>query len=535
MNKKIKVGISSCLLGMNTRYDGRHKLDTYLKDKLGHLVEWIPVCPETECGLGIPREPMRLTGSPEWSRLVTKNTNIDYTEKMLEWAGGKLARLEKEGLRGFIFKSNSPSCGLNSVFSKEGTGIFAKEFIRRFESLPVEDEEKLRDPRIMKNFLDKVFDFNRHGLYIHMPFCRKKCLYCDFYSVPYFEDLASSYVSAILKQAQELDRDFSSVYIGGGTPSVLSVSLLDKLLAGLKNFVKHDTEFTIEANPESLDKEKLGLFIDKGVNRISIGIQSFDDKKLKALGRIHSAKEAIDAITFSKQSGFKNINIDMMFGISGETLGEWQAELAKAVASGTQHISCYSLSYEKDTPFFRMREKKDILPLDGEAVAEMYAYTMEQLPKNGFEHYEVSNFSKPGFECVHNLNYWDNDPYTGLGPTAVSYIGGVRSENVPDAEEYIDRYKKGVNLTSYREQLSGVMAAKEAAAVKIRTKTGIDYRWFKNKTGFDFEEMEKDSMDELFKDNLVRYKIDTDTKERTGIQLTERGFLFSDVVSAAFL
>ncbi len=375
----------------------------------------------------------------------------------------------------------------------------------------------------------------REGLYIHIPFCKQKCLYCDFYSAKYSESQANSYISVILKQLQELSQDFSSIYIGGGTPSILSLDLLDRLLSGLKKIIKPDMEFTVEVNPESADEKKLRLFIERGVNRISIGAQSFDDKKLKALGRIHNAKQAAKAIELSKKSGFRNISIDMIFGVARENLKTWHAELKKAAGFNMQHISCYSLSYEKSTPLFRMREKKEVAPIDDEAMAEMYRYAMSYLHDKGFNHYEVSSFSKPGFECRHNLNYWDNDSYIGLGPSAVSYIDGARSENIARVEEYIDRYEKTVSLVTYRENLSGVRMAKETAAVKIRTKQGIDYGWFKNKTGFDFEDIENDSLEELFKDRLLEYNVDKNTRERLGVRLTERGFLFSDTVSAAFL
>ncbi len=158
---KIKLGISSCLLGNNVRYDGRHKLDHYLKDAFGKFVDWIPVCPEVECGLGVPREAMHLTGSTESLRLVTENSNIDYTEKMLKWAKRKLKQLEREKLCGFVFKNNSPSCGLNSVFSKKGTGIFAKEFSSYFKFMPAEDENRLRDDRIRESFIQEIYIFKK--------------------------------------------------------------------------------------------------------------------------------------------------------------------------------------------------------------------------------------------------------------------------------------------------------------------------------------------------------------------------------------
>ena len=366
------------------------------------------------------------------------------------------------------------------------------------------------------------------GLYIHIPFCRKKCLYCDFYSAQYSELLADSYISVILKQLQGLSQDFSSIYIGGGTPSILSLDLLDKLLSGLKKIIKPGMEFTIEVNPESIDSEKLKLFLDKGMNRISIGVQSFDDKKLKSLGRIHNVKQAIEAIELSKKAGFKNISIDIMFGASGGNLKSWQDELGKAAGFDIQHISCYSLSYEKDTPLFRMKEKKEIAPIDDGVMAEMYRYTISYLPGRGFSHYEVSNFNKPGFECGHNLNYWNNNSYIGLGPSAVSYINDVRSENVRGVEEYIDRYKKGTSIITYNESLSGVRMAKETAAVKIRTKEGINYDWFKDKTGFCFLELGKDALEELVEQGLVEYN-------EKSVRLTDKGFLFADTVSSTLL
>jgi len=366
------------------------------------------------------------------------------------------------------------------------------------------------------------------ALYIHIPFCSKKCLYCDFYSSPYSEDLAGAYLGVILRQIEKLDQDFSSIYIGGGTPSVLNQEMLDKLLKVLKRPIEKDLEFTIEVNPESVDEEKFRLFTDKGMNRISIGVQSFDDKKLKALGRIHDAKQAIKAIELSKDAGFKNISIDMIFGLSGEDLNTWQADLERAAGCGVQHISSYSLSYEKDAPLFKMKEKGSIVPLDDETMAMMYKHTMSYLPGKGFEHYEVSNFAKPGFECRHNLNYWDNNPYIGLGPSAVSYIGGIRSENVKDVKDYIDRFNKGMDPAISREELPPVLMAKETASVKIRTKEGINYDWFKDKTGFGFLELEKEALEGLAEQGLIEYN-------EKSARLTDKGFLFSDTVSSALV
>lgn len=362
------------------------------------------------------------------------------------------------------------------------------------------------------------------ALYIHIPFCSKKCLYCNFYSITYELGLASRFISTILEQIGKLRLDFSSVYIGGGTPSILDINMLGRFLDGLKELIKQGVESTIEVNPDSLDYDKLRLFLDNGINRISIGVQSFDDRKLKSLGRPHNARQSEQAIGLSKRAGFKNISIDMIFGVNGETSRSWQMDLEKAAGFDINHVSCYSLTYEKGTPIFNMKEAG----LDEEILAEMYRHVMAYLPAKGFEHYEVSNFARPGFECRHNLSYWDNNPYFGIGPSAVSYTDGTRTENISDVNEYIKRHGKGLDLSISREKLSSLEKAKETASLKIRTREGIGYGWFKNKTGFNFKEIEKEALAELIESGLIK----CDNKKAC---LTEKGFLFSDTVSAGFL
>lgn len=371
------------------------------------------------------------------------------------------------------------------------------------------------------------------SIYIHIPFCRQRCPYCAFYSVAYDEPLTRAYADILIEQIRKIKGRVSTIYIGGGTPTVLGEELLKKLLHSLKRFTGDGIEFTVEANPESLSSDKLKLFLDGGVNRLSIGAQSFNDDKLRKLGRIHTAKEAIKAIDISQKIGFRNISIDLIFGVWGETAGEWKSELKTAVQFPVKHISCYSLTYEENTALFSERSKKKILPLDEEAVAEMYKYMLDYLPKQDFEHYEVSNFAKEGHHCRHNLNYWDNGPYIGLGASAVSYLDGVRRANVPDINEYIERVKAGKSPAASSERLSGIDSAKETAALKIRTKEGIGFGWFKEKTGFDFRGLEKDALPPLIEKGLIEYK---KTKGRpSGIRLTEKGFLFCDTVSSALL
>ena len=301
----------------------------------------------------------------------------------------------------------------------------------------------------------------------------------------------------------------------------------------MRKFSKGNVEFTIEANPESLTPEKLSLFLNEGVNRISIGVQSFDNSKLKKLGRIHDCVMALKAIENAAKAGFKNISVDLIFGVWGEELPAWEGDLRQASQLPITHISCYSLTYEQGTPIKESVKNGSIIPLEEEIVADMYKLAISNLVDKGFEQYEISSFSKPGFCCKHNLAYWNNDPYIGLGPSAVSYADGVRRENISDISGYIDKVRSGLQPVGSSEKLSHEDSAKETAALKIRTIEGIDFDWFKKKTGYEFLDLESEAIAKLEKDGLVEYK-------RTGLAaktlcLTPRGILFCDTVSSAFL
>lgn len=289
----------------------------------------------------------------------------------------------------------------------------------------------------------------------------------------------------------------------------------------------------MEANPESLDVEKIKLLRDQGVNRLSIGIQSLDDRKLKKLGRIHSASRAKEAIFLAHKMGFKNISADLIFGVWGEDIGSWRRDLDDIVCLPITHVSCYELTYEKETPLFSAIVNKSVIPMDDEITSAMYEMAIDILSLRGFKQYEVSNFAKAGYESRHNANYWENNPYIGLGPSAVSYLDGVRARNVSDVKEYIDRFSAGKELAEFSEKLSPAKSARETAAVKIRTKDGIDFDWFKAKTGFDFLELEKKALPGLLEDGLIKYKRAKETQ--TGFCLKRKGFLFCDTVSSALL
>lgn len=371
------------------------------------------------------------------------------------------------------------------------------------------------------------------SLYIHIPFCQKKCLYCDFYSVASQEKLAGDYIQVLVKQIGQIDAPVSSIYIGGGTPSVLGVALLGQLFKSLKRIITPSAEFTIEVNPESFSKKLAKLFLANGVHRLSIGLQSFNDKKLIKLGRIHNAKKAREAVYLAQKSGFKNISIDLIFGIWGEKLTDWKKELQEAVSLPVKHLSVYSLTYEKGTALSQMLKKGLIKPLEDEVVAGMYEYAADFLEGRGFKRYEVSNFAQDSYLCRHNRGYWQNEPYIGLGPSAVSYLEGVRKKNISDVKKYIARIKEGSSVVESQEKLSILRKAKETAALKIRTKEGISLEWFKERTGFDFLRLEKASIAGLQEKELIDYE-KKDGKIKI-VSLTKKGFLFCDIVSSELL
>jgi oxygen-independent coproporphyrinogen-3 oxidase len=238
-------------------------------------------------------------------------------------------------------------------------------------------------------------------------------------------------------------------------------------------------------------------------------------------------------VSLAKKEGFKNIGIDLIFGVWQETLKNWEKELRQACNLGISHISSYNLTYEKHTPLFKKLKSKEIYPLSEENVCTMYKYTMSYLPKHGFLQYEISNFAKKGFECKHNLNYWQNNSYLGLGPSAVSYCAGVRQRNIAGIKEYIAKVMQKENPVSFKEKLIPQKRARETAALKIRTKEGINFHWFRQKTGFDFMNLEKNATEFLHRQRLVKYL--KNNNQAGGICLTEKGFLFCDSVCAELL
>jgi oxygen-independent coproporphyrinogen-3 oxidase len=277
------------------------------------------------------------------------------------------------------------------------------------------------------------------SLYIHIPFCVGKCRYCGFYSTRYSPDRADEFISGLKSEAalyrkDFIHRTFGSIYIGGGTPTVLSPLQLVMLTRVIRESfpIDDNAEFTVEANPSTVTSEKLSLLLARGVNRLSLGVQSFSDEVLQILGRLHTGEQAADAIRLARIAGFRNIGVDLIYGIPGQTATHWEETLGALIALKPEHVSAYSLSLDDGSLFKREAEAGGFTMPDDEVIAAMYESAVETLNNACYGQYEISNFSLPGYECRHNLNYWYRGEYLGLGPGAWSFMSGTRSANISD-------------------------------------------------------------------------------------------------------
>ena len=310
------------------------------------------------------------------------------------------------------------------------------------------------------------------GLYIHIPFCKQKCGYCDFASFAGIENKVDIYLSALEKEAAQYNRArFDTLYIGGGTPSLLSVKQLKKLFQILSQHfgaVADFSESTLEANPESLTAEKLNFLKAVGLKRLSIGLQSFDDGTLKRIGRIHNVDMFLRAYETARAVGFDNINVDLIAGLPEQSEAQFLSGLKKLIGLKPQHISVYALQVEEGTPFYRAG-----VVADEDLVRREWEQAYFLLSENGYMHYEISNFARPGFESKHNLNYWNNGEYIGLGSAAASYQRGTRRSNVPSVGEYIQRVQSGKSPMDFTEHLTGKAAAGEQIMLGLRKLEGV--------------------------------------------------------------
>jgi oxygen-independent coproporphyrinogen-3 oxidase len=282
------------------------------------------------------------------------------------------------------------------------------------------------------------------GLYVHIPFCEGKCFYCDFFSVKYDSVLADDYINALVKHAEQFrGRKVGSIYLGGGTPSVLSLKQVQKLLQMFDNIfdLANLREFTFEVNPESISKEKLYLLKSFGVSRLSIGLQSIENEALRFLGRLHSFERFCDVYDSARNEGFNNINIDLVYGLPNQTVKSWVENLEKILLFGSEHLAVYPLSIEKDTFFY-----ENGVVTDDNVQRRMYDKAVKILASNNYLHYEISNWSKKNKESLHNVGYWRNFEYIGLGSGAAGYLDRIRYKNIDDIKEYIKLVNNGLGI-----------------------------------------------------------------------------------------
>ena len=325
------------------------------------------------------------------------------------------------------------------------------------------------------------------GLYLHIPFCKSKCIYCDFYSLPRSEDRMDDYTDALCAHLTETapfaaDRLVDTVYFGGGTPSYLGAKRLTKILKTIlkKYKVAKDAEITLEANPDSAgDWKELRALRRCGFNRLSLGMQSADNAELAEIGRVHTTAQTAAAVEAARRAKFENLSLDLIYGLPHQTLEGWQKNLSAAVDLSPEHLSCYGLKVEEGTPLFASRDDAG-LPGD-ETQADMYRYTEEFLKAQGYEQYEISNFAKPGFASRHNLKYWTLGEYAGFGPGAHSDFGGVRYAYTRDLDSYIRGVRDHTPMLSESERIPPLDRDTEWIMLGLRTAAGLDPKVFERR------------------------------------------------------
>lgn len=400
------------------------------------------------------------------------------------------------------------------------------------------------------------------GWYVHLPFCTTKCGYCDFYSLPTLPGLVDGLVEAILRELALRDpgRPVETIFIGGGTPTVLPADALGRILTEVAARAGRVMEFTVEANPSSTDELKLDLLRRHGVNRISFGAQSFNPNELAILERLHDPRHITESVRAARAAGFDNINLDLIYGIPGQSRASWRESLTRAIDLGTQHLSCYSLMYEPGTSLTRLRADGRIQPCEESLEADMFEMTIDLLSAAGFEHYEISNFARPGRQCRANVIYWENREYLGIGPSAVSCLEGVRRKNIADVRRYIERQTAESSIASEprprdrdapvaelsvlnlsaascaptealiveEECLTPLARACETAVQMLRLTDGVRYRRFTELSGYDAKQLFSEELTRMARLGLL--VVDAD-----GFRLTRQGMLVANEVMQGFL
>ena len=365
------------------------------------------------------------------------------------------------------------------------------------------------------------------GIYLHIPFCAKRCIYCDFYSTTLLEE-RDAYVQAVKQELQQRKNylqgeDIATIYIGGGTPSQLTIQQIADLLACVQQHytIRPDAEITMEANPDDLCPEFVAQLAQLPINRISMGVQTFDDKKLRMLNRRHTAKQAVNAVKACQDAGFENVSIDLIYGLPGETLTEWENDIDTALQLNVQHLSAYHLMYEEGTPLWKLWQEHQVKQVDEDLSVTFFETLTQRLKDGGFEHYEISNFCRQGYHSRHNSSYWEGVPYLGVGAAAHSFNGTSRQWNVADLKAYITGITTD-NPSFELEELTQENRYNEMVMTGLRTAKGVNL----------------DKLQQLFGNRMLQY-FEANAKpflangdlERTAdnrIKLSHQGIFISD-------
>ncbi|HEX3012255.1 MAG TPA: radical SAM family heme chaperone HemW [Syntrophomonadaceae bacterium] len=374
------------------------------------------------------------------------------------------------------------------------------------------------------------------GLYVHIPFCLRKCDYCDFYSVPVNDtDIFTRYVKCVAREGQLLQDNvnlpMSAVYLGGGTPSLLPQPDLSFLLEHLqKSFqLNHNIEISMEANPVRHDSNYFRAVKEIGINRLSLGVQSFNDEELHTLNRIHSSRDALATVEVLHKVGLTNFNLDLIYGIPGQNMNTWKRTLKTALSCHPAHISIYLLQLNPVTPMAEKIKCHQLELLGDETEAAMYYYALDVLKSAGYCHYEISNLARPGYECRHNMIYWKARPYTGLGAGAVSFRNGRRILNTANVEQYMQNIEAArLPSTELLEEMEPSDLPGDAVILGLRLIAGVNAIEFRQRYGIDINEVYHEPITHGINNGLLKYT-------REGIALTEKGYFLSNQVLCEFV
>ena len=367
--------------------------------------------------------------------------------------------------------------------------------------------------------------------YIHVPFCAHRCGYCDFTLIARRDDLMGAYLDGLARQLESLSSavEVDTVFFGGGTPTHLDPPSLARLLELTNRGFRLTPggEFSVEANPSGLTDEKIDLLAEAGVNRVSLGVQSFVDDELRLLERDHAVTEAVDTVG-RLQRRFRNVSLDLIFALPGQTLETWKANLERAIQLRPQHVSTYGLTFERGTAFWSKQSRGAIVPADQELERQMYEFAMDRLEEAGYGHYEVSNFARPAFECRHNQTYWRAEPFYGFGPGAASFVDGVRRMNHRSVTTWIRKVLTGESPIVEEERLTPEERAREAVMVGLRQTVGLNMAEFQRRYGFELLSLGGEAAQRFLQQGWLEI-VDG------SLRLTRSGRLFTDTVVMEFL